>query len=467
MALPRFIGLQSKSNSKYLHYIKEDVDQTRGFLRSSGEEVVSPYAKFEVQIAKNCTGLVNIRCVYNNKYFVSKSQDDWWIVAGARETDEDKSKWSCTLFEPVFVDSKTIRFRHVQLGHYVAIRKTGDAFDSCIYAGCQAADNDQNDVFTITDWESLSILPKHVAFKGDNGKYLSSKWIQNREYLQFTSDDIGDPLVGHETFTTSDGSIRLKSNHYGKFWKCSPNWIWTNSVDNSSKDLDTLFQVVKIDENNTVSLRGVGNKNYCKRLTAECKTDCLSASISSISKEARMVVEERVLSRSIYNVNYHLQESRIYDETVVMMANGNAVNRSKKPTTVNICRLSYKEAISKTWNSSVSVKTGVKTNFRAGVPIIDCGVIKVLAEVTGQWQWGTTEESSTELETVYKVTVPPMSAVKVSLLATKGSCDVPFSYYQRDVLMNGDTVIYTMDDGIYTGVNYYDFKYESLEEKLS
>ena len=148
------------------------------------------------------------------------------------------------------------------------------------------------------------------------------------------------------------------------------------------------------------------------------------------------------------------------------MANGNAVNRSQKPTTVDICRLSYKEAMSKTWNTSVSVKTGVKTNFRAGIPIIADGVVTVSAEVNGQWQWGTTEESSTELETVYKVIVPPMSAVRVSLLATKGSCDVPFSYYQRDVLMNGDSVIYNMDDGVYTGVNYYNFKYESEQEKL-
>lgn len=465
MALPRFIGLQSKSNSKYLHYVKEDV-QARGFLRSSGEEVVSPYAKYEVQIANNWAGLVHIRCVYNNKYFVSRSQDDWWIVAGAREPDEDKSKWSCTLFEPVFVDGKTIRFRHVQLGHYVTVRRTCDAFDSCIYAGCHEVDKDQNDVFTITDWESLSILPKYVAFKGDNGKYLSSKWLENREYLQFTSDDIGNPWVGHETFTTSDGSIRIKSTHYGKFWKCSPNWIWTNSIDTSSNDLHTLFRVVKVDDNNTVSLRSVGNKNYCRRLTAECKTDCLGASVSTISKEAHMRVEERVLSRSIYNVKYHLQESRIYDETVIPMANGNAVNMSRKSTTVDICRLSYKESVCKTWNTSVSVKTGVKTNFRAGIPIIADGVITVSAEVTGQWQWGTAEESSTELQTAYTVTVPPMTAVRVSLLATKGSCNVPFSYYQRDVLMNGDTVIYNMDDGVYTGINYYNFKYDANQEDL-
>ncbi|KAM7473270.1 hypothetical protein LguiB_020513 [Lonicera macranthoides] len=449
---------------EYLHYVVEDV-QVPGILRSSGEELGSPYAKYEVEIAKSQSCLVNIRCVYNNKYFVTRSHDDRWIIAGACEPEEDRSKWSCTLFQPVFIDSKTIRLRHVHLGHYATVQRTGDAFNSCIYAGCVAPDQDQKDVFSVIDWESLLILPKHVAFKGDNGKYLSSKWIESHEYLQFISDDIGDPSVGHETFSTSDGSIRIKSNHYEKFWRRSPNWIWADTKDSSSNNPDTLFWPVKIDNNNAVALRNLGNNRYCERLTTEGKTNCLNAAVSTISKEARMMVEELVLSRDIYNVNYRPLESRIYNERVIVMANGHAVNRSQQPTTVDI-KLTYKETRRKTWNTSVSLKTGVETKFSAGVPAIADGVIKVSAEVSGQWQWGTTEELSTTTETVYKVTVPPMSAVKLSLLATEGSCDVPFSYYQRDVLTNGEPVTYYMDDGVYTGVNSYNFKYESEEEKL-
>ncbi|KAM7473276.1 hypothetical protein LguiB_020519 [Lonicera macranthoides] len=94
------MALKSKSNGKYLHYVVEDV-QVPGILRFSGEEVGSPYAKYEVEIAKS---------------------------------------QSCL--------------------------RTSDAFNSCIYAGCIAPDQDHKDVFSVIDWESLLILPKHVAFKG-------------------------------------------------------------------------------------------------------------------------------------------------------------------------------------------------------------------------------------------------------------------------------------------------------------
>lgn len=475
MALPRLVGLQSKSNGKYLHYIKEedDVDEVQGFLRFSGEEIASPYAKFEVEMSKNwaAAGLVNIRCVYNNKYFVSKSQELGWIVAAAKEPEEDKSKWSCTLFQPVFVDADTTGFRHVYLGHYATVQiMTGNTFDCCISAGRrdEAADdmdqiNDMN-VFTVTDWQSLVILPKHVAFKGDNGMYLCSRRIENRDYLQFSSDDIGDPSVGQETIITSNGRIRLRSNQNRRFWRRSPNWIWNDSADTSSNNRDTLFSLVQIDDK-TVSLRNFGNNNFCKRFTAEGKTDCLNAAVTTIDKYARMEVEELVLSRSIYNVNYHLLDARIYDERVMTMANGNAINRTKEPTTVDI-RLTYTETTSKTWNSSVSVTTGVEAQVRAGFPLIAGGTVTVSTEVAGEWQWGRTEESSTELETIYAVTVPPMSTIRVSLFATMSSCDVPFSYTQRDVLVNGEPVTYNMDDGVYHGVESYNFRYESHEEKL-
>ena len=59
-----------------------------------------------------------------------------------------------------------------------------------------------------------------------------------------------------------------------------------------------------------------------------------------------------------------------------------------------------------------------------------------------------------------------MSRVRVSLLATKGHCDVPYSYTQRDTLMNGDQVTNYYDDGIYTAVNCYNFKYETKQEPL-
>ncbi|KAI9107258.1 hypothetical protein K1719_021646 [Acacia pycnantha] len=450
MSLPSFVVLKSNYNNKYLRYIQEDV-QVHGFLQFSGEEVVSPYAKFEVEKAKSGHGLVHIRCCYNNKYWVRWTQNHWWIVAGANEPEEDQSKWSCTLFKPIYIDAdaNTIRFLHVQLGHYACLWRTGAPFASCLFAGSENPDKDSCDACTIIDWESLLILPKHVAFKGDNGQYLSARWIEGYQYLQFASNDVGDPTVGNEIFTTYDGSIRVKSNYFSKFWRRSPNWIWADSYDTTNNNSDTLFWPIKVD-NNVVALRNLGNNNFCMRLTTEGKTSCLNSGVSTISKEARIEVEDLVISRQIYNVNFRLLDARIYSQRVLTMATGVAINRTQEPNNAEV-KLSYTETKSSTWNASLSLKQGVKTTFKAGLPFIGDGEIEVSVEFSGAYE---------------RFTVPPMTMVTVSLLATVGSCDVPFSYTQRDTLTNGKRVPYVMDDGIYTGINSFKFKYETKQEKL-
>uniref|UniRef100_A0A5B7BBW4 Agglutinin domain-containing protein n=1 Tax=Davidia involucrata TaxID=16924 RepID=A0A5B7BBW4_DAVIN len=478
MGLPRFVVVKSNYNNKYLQFKKEDVE-VHGFLQFSGEEVFSPYAKHEVQTAKCGKGLVNIRCCYNNKYWRRWSPSHYWIIAGADEPEEDKSKWSCTLFEPVYLWH--VRFRHVQLDHFSCLWRLGkdNEYDSCLFGGSKFSNKDKLDAYTIIDWESLFILPKHVAFKGDNGKYLSARQIEGHPhpYLQFasTSCDIkSDPTVGNQVFITGNGSVRIKSDHLGKFWRCSPdNWIWadsdhdhtTTSSNNSDSDSDTLFWPIKVN-NNVVALRNLRNNNFCSRSKGG-KTSCLNAAVPTISKEARLQVEELVLSRNIYEVNYHIKDARIYNQSVVTLANRNAVNKTQNPKTVQV-KLPYTEKTSWTWNASISLKLGTKTNLKTGVPLIgDQKIVEISAEFNGEYQWGNTEDSTKAVEKVYEVAdVPPMSQVKVSLLATKASCDVPFSYSQCDTLTNGEEITYTMDDGVYTRINCFDFNYETKPENL-
>ncbi|CAB4299532.1 unnamed protein product [Prunus armeniaca] len=426
--LPRYMVLKSRYNAKYLSYVKEDV-QIHGFLKFSGEEVVSLYSKFHVEMAKGGKGLVHIRCSYNNKYWVRWSENHYWIVAGANEPEEDQSKWSCTLFEPVYVDNKDL------------------------LKGL------------IVDWETLLVLPKHVSFKGGNGKYLSARTFNCLPFLQFSSSDVGDYGVGNEVFSNGDGSVRIKSNLFGKFWRRGNNWIWADSnLDGNESNKDMLFWPIKLGNDNKIALRNLGNNNFCFRLTDEFES-CLNAGRPGIVREAQMEVEELVVYRSIYNVNFRLLDSRIYSQRVVSMATGDAVNRTQEENTIDL-RLSYKDSRSSTWNSSVSMKLGLVNEVQTGVPLIAKGEIEILTEFATEFQWGKTNTSESEVVNVYRVVMPPMSMVKVSLMATRGSCDVPFSYTQRDTLIDGTTVTQAMDDGVYTGVNSYNFKYETIQESL-
>ncbi|KAM1804682.1 uncharacterized protein LOC126617106 [Malus sylvestris] len=177
--LPRYVVLQSRYNAKYLSYVKED-DKIHDFLKFSEEEVVSLYAKFHVEMAKSSgatKGLEHIRCCYNNKYWVRRSQTHNWIVAGADEPQEDESKWSCTLFEPVYVDehnsAQDVRFGHVQLQNYACLWCNGPPYKSCLIAA-SGASSELCDACLIVDWESLLVLPKHIVLKGNNRKYLNT-----------------------------------------------------------------------------------------------------------------------------------------------------------------------------------------------------------------------------------------------------------------------------------------------------
>ncbi|KAL7170608.1 hypothetical protein ACSBR2_035480 [Camellia fascicularis] len=511
VALPRFVVIKSNYNGKYLRYIHEDGVEHE-FVQFSGEEFVSPYTKYEVVMAKTSGGrgpFVHLRCCYNNKYLVKWSSMHGWIVAGADEPEEDQKQWSCTLFEALYenVVAQTIRFRHVKVGSYVCLWRIASPRDFCLITGKSMLDPDRRDLYTIIDWESLFILPKCVAFKGNNGKYLSPCLIKGHQYLHFSSSsDITDPMVCNEVITTPNGSVRIKSHHLGKFWgRNNQNWILADSDDNTSSsssnnnsssssilirifvgrsekkrtqkqkqennylESDMLFWPTKVG-NNIVALRNLGNGKLCKILSsANGKINCLSADVSTISTEVHLEVDETVTSRKIYNVNFRLGDARIYNRSILTLATEDAINRTQEPKTVDV-KLSYSESKTRAWNSSVSLKLlGVKTTIQTTVPLIIAEKkIELLGEFSGDYQWGQTKSLTTDEEKVYKVSVPPMTMVRVNLIATKASCDIPFSYEQLNTTTFTDRqqITETMDDGIYTGSNCFNFKYETEQEKL-
>ncbi|KAK8703614.1 hypothetical protein V6N13_047264 [Hibiscus sabdariffa] len=85
--------------------------------------------------------------------------------------------------------------------------------------------------------------------------------------------------------------------------------------------------------------------------------------------------------------------------------------------------------------------------------------IEVSGEVQTEVEWGETKTSTTVVEVVHKVVVPPMTKVTVNLVATKGTCDVPFTYMQRDTLYDGSIVTSEIEGGTYTGSNYYNIDF--------
>ncbi|MCL7026491.1 hypothetical protein MKW94_017461 [Papaver nudicaule] len=203
---------------------------------------------------------------------------------------------------------------------------------------------------------------------------------------------------------------------------------------------------------------------YC-RSYRDGDRDYLKADVSTISRDACLVVEELVLSRSIYNIVFRKNDGRIYDQTEIIMASGEVVNRTNVEDTVEL-KLSYEDTQTSSWNFSGSLTLGIKVTWEAGIPKIFEGEIEISGSITLGLQYTTTTTTTRVAEAVYKVNVPARTRVKVSLKATKGKCDVPYSYTQCDTLTNGEIETYRKDDGVFTGTNCYHLSYETEEKSL-
>lgn len=465
-----YLALKSKLNSKYVRYMPEHTEGK--VLQVSGLDAVSPYTRFQAEPSKKHEGHVHLKCCYNSKYWVAREVNGVWCLFGdANEPEEDLSKPSCMLFRRGSTtndsdDSYTELIQAKLMGHVYMVSDDSDPTTTLL--GClllqdvQSSDKDPY-MFSVIDLDKQMVLPKHICFKGDNDMY--GRIFDDHQYVQFSSNDIGDPQVRHTIHTNEDGTIRIKSDGTDRFWRRDQNWIKADSNDNTSNDPNTLFRAVKLDDADLFALQNVGNNNYCKRLSYNNKDNCLNASLPTITKEALLRLEEAVLSRKIYGVEYHVKDAKIHGSKVLTMATAQAVNRASTENTATLT-LNFSVTRQRKWESSISLKLGVTTTIKAGVPSVARAEVELQTELTGSYTWGKSDTRTEEHSVEYALAVPAMTKLNLNVLATQGMCDVPFSYLQEDVLTDGEKVIRKFDDGIYRGVNSYNFTYQVKEEKL-
>ncbi|KAK5841258.1 uncharacterized protein LOC108475102 [Gossypium arboreum] len=475
MTLPRFIVLKTLRAPTYLGY-KHDNGNFNGYAEFTELKVVSANAKFEVEFAKD--GLVHIRSCTNNKYLerthnlsiTKRPNEEYWITITADKPEEDRSKESCTLFKAIMEDSvnKNYRFVHVQSGHYLCLWSldTSELGRGVLANHNQVAAN-RDHIFKVIDWETLVILPRYVAFKGNNNRFLRLTEVEGQSSLEFSSKDVGGHSVTMKVFYMKNGDIRIKLVSSDMFWRSRQNNIQADSDDSVGNDKDTHFRAFKVDSK-TIALLNVGNEKFCncERDITRVMTDFLAATDTSITKEAYLRVIEPVLSRTIYNVRYDTENARVYNEKVLVVAQNSATNRTTQANTLDV-KLSYSETNTSTWLAPFTLDLETKATFQVGVPFIgETGVEISLKYETGI-EWGKTKTTTTDMEVTLQVSVPPMTKVTVYLKMTNGTCDVPFVFTQKDTLYNGTFATTNVLGNTFTGTNYYNIQYDSKEEPLT
>ncbi|XP_048444086.1 uncharacterized protein LOC125479098 [Pyrus x bretschneideri] len=129
VGIPNHFVLKSNNNDRYLRYKLDEDIINREILQFTAVEPTNPDTKFQIELANSRENqdnhYVHIKCSHNNKYFRRLDQNNLLILAAADQRDEDKRRWSCTLFKPELVgqadkDNNNVlcRLQHVQSSLY-------------------------------------------------------------------------------------------------------------------------------------------------------------------------------------------------------------------------------------------------------------------------------------------------------------------------------------------------------------
>ncbi|XP_026445312.1 uncharacterized protein LOC113345870 [Papaver somniferum] len=174
--LPKFIIIQSNFNHRYLHL--EKVNPTAAdSLRFDGDYSFGLETRFEVVPATTENGLVHIRSKLNDRFWANMGGPNGWITATSVKPDENRSSQSCTLFQPVYLNSnsnKIVRLLHVHTSYYVSFFMGTNQTNGCLNLISNSQLTDQRDLFTIIDWQSIVMFPDIIRIKGDNGMHLKA-----------------------------------------------------------------------------------------------------------------------------------------------------------------------------------------------------------------------------------------------------------------------------------------------------
>ncbi|XP_057802347.1 uncharacterized protein LOC131017563 [Salvia miltiorrhiza] len=386
---PRFIVIKSKQYSDKGHaYFKAEAEGSGGSVHLGEADVFSTLVKMEAERSTSGSKYISLRFCYSNRYWVRKANSNL-IVSESDQPEEDTTKPTCTLFEPVKVDDFYYLI-HVQSGGRVLM----DANSNYAFYVESNPRSDQG-YLTLVDWDSLVNLPPRVAFKGDNGKYLQDSLFFR---LNFMSDDPNAQLSIYVVEQSPDGNVRIKDSQFGYWWQVDvdTSLIYTYAYDPKRSQ----FWPLKIDEN-SIALRSIHNNNFCQRLTDDGLTaNALSASASTITKEAIMQVQELVLERKMTNVTYQMEYGRIFNELPYVGGISTMTNEQYVDDSMSV-EIMYEDQKSSTFTGGFSLTAGVSASIEAGVPFIEKATITVNYSATTTFEWANTKTTTTSVKARY------------------------------------------------------------------
>ncbi|KAL5719465.1 hypothetical protein ACHQM5_012237 [Ranunculus cassubicifolius] len=219
------------------------------------------------------------------------------------------------------------------------------------------------------------------------------------------------------------------------------------------------FEAVK-DEVNRISFKHLASNKFCRR-----SNNNYIADTTSITQDTKLVVEEAVMRRTL-EIEWRLQDARIYNVVPYELTGSTHDNNSSSPVTKEIT-LAYETAVTTSFETSHTWATGITTSIETpSIPFIGSMGIEMSTEYGGSYTWGESTTDTRQYSETDTYIIPPRTRLVVQKLSTKGYCDVPYAYVQTDHLFNGNIIRTDKEDGVYKGVNYFNIHTSNRDEPL-
>ncbi|XP_034548364.1 natterin-3-like isoform X2 [Notolabrus celidotus] len=174
------------------------------------------------------------------------------------------------------------------------------------------------------------------------------------------------------------------------------------------------------------------------------------------SKYQVLTVSEDIISQEIYDVRYNIDKSEILDYPPEIIRESTMQNQECH-SVVKTDTLTEMDQVTHRWNSSLSVKRGVKTTIKAGLPLITSNGIDISFERTVEYSKGNTVvETITDTVSV-ELTAPPNKFCTIQMMRYKSKVTIPFTALIKRTYGNGDVHTVSMT-GTYSGMQVGEVK---------
>lgn len=278
-----------------------------------------------------------------------------------------------------------------------------------------------------------------------------------------------------EVESFADGYVRIKGFKHsdGLYWGTIR---WFNSLamngtvgSGTSLDLNTAwFLPVKV-EDNVIALKHFSAHKFCRRDVTFCivgeEPEEFIANASSITEDTKLEMHEAVIKRTI-SMTFRLDDARVYNLTPVALDRFTHDNHDDHEISKTVT-LTYRNDVTTNWEASNTWTVGVSVSIEVeAIPFISSVSVEMSASFGGSYTWGEAKTQGHDISESDVYTVRGKHRLTVSKLATRGHCDVPYSYVQTDYLQNGQIITSEKADGVFRGVNCFDIHTKSDQTPL-